>query len=240
MASTNKTQNYELSQYIGSDKPTYLGDYNSDMLKIDTQMKRNADNVASVGATATTASETANTAIANASSAQTSADNAQTSANTANNTATTALQKANANESAIGILNSMFNLNDITEYTGNQITVNNNSFTVTGTGNDFKLTVATNSNGSLAKIYGKLTGTASTNELVNISIQTNLRPKSNFTINPMGITRKTDSNQILGTFVIDIDTTGKLTIRAGGIGGYPVQLIALPIVIFVSDFGDTE
>ena len=36
MASTNKTQNLELSQYIGTDKPTYLGDYNSDMLKIDT------------------------------------------------------------------------------------------------------------------------------------------------------------------------------------------------------------
>lgn len=35
MASTNKTQNLELSQYIGTDKPTYLGDYNSDMAKID-------------------------------------------------------------------------------------------------------------------------------------------------------------------------------------------------------------
>lgn len=35
MASTNKTTNYELSQYIGSDKPTYLTDYNQDMSKID-------------------------------------------------------------------------------------------------------------------------------------------------------------------------------------------------------------
>lgn len=43
MASTNKTSNYELSQYVGSDKPTYLGDYNSDMLKIDAGMKANAD-----------------------------------------------------------------------------------------------------------------------------------------------------------------------------------------------------
>lgn len=44
MASTNKTTNYELSQYVGSDKPTYLGDYNGDMLKIDAGMKANADN----------------------------------------------------------------------------------------------------------------------------------------------------------------------------------------------------
>lgn len=43
MSSTNKTNNYDLSQYIGTDKPTYLGDYNGDMLKIDTQMKNNAN-----------------------------------------------------------------------------------------------------------------------------------------------------------------------------------------------------
>lgn len=43
MSSTNKTANYQLSQYIGTDKPTYLGDYNSDMSKIDAQMKANAD-----------------------------------------------------------------------------------------------------------------------------------------------------------------------------------------------------
>lgn len=41
MSSTNKTQYYDLSQYVGTDKPTYLGDYNGDMLKIDTQMKEN-------------------------------------------------------------------------------------------------------------------------------------------------------------------------------------------------------
>lgn len=43
MASTNKTTNYELSQYVANDKPTYLVDYNSDMHKIDTQMKANND-----------------------------------------------------------------------------------------------------------------------------------------------------------------------------------------------------
>lgn len=43
MASTNKTINYNLSQYTANDKPTYLSDYNSDMNKIDTQMKANND-----------------------------------------------------------------------------------------------------------------------------------------------------------------------------------------------------
>ena len=36
MSSTNKTTNYELSQFVGSDKPAWLADYNSDMSKIDT------------------------------------------------------------------------------------------------------------------------------------------------------------------------------------------------------------
>lgn len=35
MASTNKTQYFELSQYVSADKPTYLVDYNGDMSKID-------------------------------------------------------------------------------------------------------------------------------------------------------------------------------------------------------------
>lgn len=35
MSSTNKTANYNLSQFVGTDVPSYLGDYNSDMSKID-------------------------------------------------------------------------------------------------------------------------------------------------------------------------------------------------------------
>ena len=63
MSSTNKTPNYNLSQYVGTDKPTYLGDYNGDMLKIDTQMKENAD-------AATTAESSAGEALAKATQAQ--------------------------------------------------------------------------------------------------------------------------------------------------------------------------
>ena len=50
MASTNKTANYDLSQFVGTDRPTWLGDYNSDMAKIDAQMKQNADDIASAAA----------------------------------------------------------------------------------------------------------------------------------------------------------------------------------------------
>ena len=50
MTATNHTKNYNLSQFAGTDRPTWLGDYNGDMAKIDTQLKQNADDIASATA----------------------------------------------------------------------------------------------------------------------------------------------------------------------------------------------
>lgn len=50
MTATNHTNNYNLSQFVGTDRPTWLGDYNSDMARIDAQMKQNADDIASAAA----------------------------------------------------------------------------------------------------------------------------------------------------------------------------------------------
>lgn len=61
MSSTNKTTNYNLSQFIGSDKPAWLVDYNGDMSAIDTQMKANADAASAAQSTANTADSKADT-----------------------------------------------------------------------------------------------------------------------------------------------------------------------------------
>lgn len=50
MTATNHTENYNLSQFVGTDRPTWCGDYNSDMKKIDAQIKQNADDIASSAA----------------------------------------------------------------------------------------------------------------------------------------------------------------------------------------------
>ena len=50
MTATNHTENYKLSQFVGTDRPTWLVDYNGDMEKIDAQMKQNADDIASASA----------------------------------------------------------------------------------------------------------------------------------------------------------------------------------------------
>lgn len=120
MSSTNKTTNYKLSQYIGTDKPTYLGDYNSDMSKIDTQMKTNADAASSAATVAGTANENAEQAkqqvqtlndsvtanskdIASIKEKNTQQDSAISEAS---NTATSAMSKATQNEQNISQITS--------------------------------------------------------------------------------------------------------------------------------------
>lgn len=119
MSSTNKTTNYNLSQYIGTDKPTYLGDYNSDMLKIDSQLKANADSasnaVSAAGAAQAVAADASkNVQSLNDSVTANSADiaslknkNAQqdSSIQNASNKASSALSKANQNEQNITDIN---------------------------------------------------------------------------------------------------------------------------------------
>lgn len=111
MSSTNKTTNYKLSQYIGTDKPTYLGDYNGDMLKIDNQMKANADSASNAKSAAGTAQAVAEKAskdvqtlndsvTANSediASLKTKNSQQDVSIQNATNSASSALNKANQN-----------------------------------------------------------------------------------------------------------------------------------------------
>lgn len=119
MSSTNKTANYNLSQYIGTDKPTYLGDYNSDMLKIDTQLKANADSATNAASTAGAAQAVADksskdvktlndSVTANSEEiASLKTKNAQQDVSIQNaiNTANSASNKANQNEHNIADIN---------------------------------------------------------------------------------------------------------------------------------------
>lgn len=50
MTATKHTANYNLNQFVGTDRPTWLGDYNGDMAKIDAQLKKNSDDIASASA----------------------------------------------------------------------------------------------------------------------------------------------------------------------------------------------
>lgn len=110
MSSTNKTPNYNLPQFINTDVPSWLGDFNEAMSKIDTQMKSNdtkstsaSTNAENANSSATQALQTANTANTTANGANTNATNALSLATTANENANTAKQNS---ETALSTANS--------------------------------------------------------------------------------------------------------------------------------------
>lgn len=118
---TNSTQNYNLPQFIGSDKPTWLGDVNTAMSTIDTAIGTNASNISSLGTRVTStegvASQastdvaslrgTVNTLSDDVTTVTTTANNAQSTATSALNTANSANGKADSNATKIGDLTSL-------------------------------------------------------------------------------------------------------------------------------------
>lgn len=115
---TNSTENYDLPQFVGTDKPTWLGDFNTAMATIDTAVGTNASSITSLGTRVTSAegvanqassdvatlTSTVNTLSGNVQSVTTTANNAQSTATSALNTANSADGKANTNATNIGDL----------------------------------------------------------------------------------------------------------------------------------------
>ena len=95
MAHTNSTTNLGLPQFIGTDKPTWLGDINGAFSAIDTYAGTNDAAVAAVDAKADNAVADASSAVTTATAANNTAGTASTTATSANNLATQALTVAN-------------------------------------------------------------------------------------------------------------------------------------------------
>lgn len=81
MSSTNKTTTLKLSQFVGTDKPDWLTDYNEDMEKIDAFATTAESDIVAAQAASTQAKKVANSASSAANTASTSAANAVTVAN---------------------------------------------------------------------------------------------------------------------------------------------------------------
>ncbi len=262
-ASTNKTANYELPQFVGTDKPTWLGDFNGAMSAIDAGMATNASDIDSLESSVATASATAsqasqdvasltstvNTLSSNVSTATTTANNAQQTATSALNTANTANGKADTNTSDISSLStrvstcesniSLFNLNTFTTATLTKVSGN---FTIAS---GSQISVATNSDGSLAKVYGVITcNNVQTNGIVRIS--TPLRPETAITINGGLIRHTSDANaahpgRLIGSPSFTINTDGTIDITAAytNYAGETCRFVFINSLLFIKDFGDT-
>lgn len=256
---TNETTNYDLPQFIGTDKPTWLGDFNTAMSTIDTAIGTNASAITSLGTRVTSAegvasqassdvstlTSTVNTLSSNVTSATTTANNAQSTATSALSTANTADGKADTNASAISGLDTrvdtcednIANFN-LTDYHTN-VTVSRSTGTYTL--NQNTLNYATNSDGSLAKIYGQLNAQSVTAS-GNAVMQTTLRPESDITIIGGAISIEYTSAAALNTIKVrdyTIKTDGSIVIPVGAPSGGSARIIFINSLIYVKDFGDT-
>ena len=102
MSATNSTTTIGLSQYISTDKPTYLTDYNGDMLKIDNAIASDRDGIA-------TAQNKANTADGKADANKTSIDtlNAQINGNPSDPSDSGLAGKVNTIDGNVNTINSL-------------------------------------------------------------------------------------------------------------------------------------
>lgn len=248
MASTNHTTNYNLPQYVGGDKPTYLGDFNTAMAAIDTQMKLNADNAAQAIGDSASAVSVANTANTTANTANSKADANTSSINTitgttipaVQSTANSALLQANTNATAITGLDTRvetlenttsdlsteiqrFNLTNFRQIQVSDVTVYGGG-SCTGTA----LTLATNSDGSIFKLYG---GINFSGNCSYATIQSSLRPDSAYKVNTAGI----DNTFISRDFQVNTDGTITIYLETSG----TIRVKFFPCLYFNKSFGDT-
>lgn len=252
MSSTNKTSHYNLSQYVGTDKPTYLADYNSDMSNIDTGIygaKTIADtNTNSIGTLSSLTTDTKSNLVGAInevdSHADTNAGNISTNTtNIASNTSHIGVManlETTEKSNLVGAVNELkslienFNLSIFETPTNPASSVGSPTYT--------NLSVAKNTDGSLAKVYGAINiGNISNQAEVEITFTTSLRPETAITINSIVYARQYGYNTDIVGLMRDltIGTNGVVTINIPLYSTSTVcEVSIIPCLLFIKDFGD--
>lgn len=240
MASTNKTTHYELSQYVGSDKPTYLTDYNNDMSAIDTGIY----NAQTKADSAYTAAGEADTKAGNA---QTTANTAVTNAGTANtNIGTMANLNTTEKSNLVGAVNEVnnrLNFTSFKQYTGASADKTIDQGNIVG----MNMNIAKTYNGDYAKVYGQIILNTDTSYQTTSKVtllNTGLTIASEFTVVANGIIVKRLTNEDRVTYITRCDVTfktnGNIEIPSGLNleTGNEYNIIIHPSIIQLKSFGD--
>lgn len=268
MSSTNKTAFLELSQYVSGDKPTYSVDYNSDMYKIDAGAKAisdkataNENSIGDITTLTTTIKSDLVSAVNEVNASASKVGDLTTLNTTAKNTLVAAINEVYAEAIKVGDLTDLDTtaknnvVSAINEVKSNIDNFNLTTYNVipeanisvnTGTLSIKDITVAKNSDGSLAKIYGSVGGYVNGAGTYTITISnTGLSPTSGFTIKNAGMRRTHILDNNVNVYIpsgidISIDTNGdieiSLTVSASVID-YVIYL--WPCLYWITDFGDT-
>lgn len=255
-ASTNTTTYYNLSQYIATDKPTYLIDYNGDMAKIDTAIHNamskatnNETNIGTlsnlnttekgslvgainevntqVGTNTSNISQNSSDILANSTKIGTLADLITTYKVNVVGAINEVKTEANSNKANI----EKFNLSNFKTY--NSTNINSSNGTIGGG----SITVATNSDGSIGKIYSDIDVTPVTAGLVILTFASDLRPTSNINIGCCGFCRSRNTSQFNNCYMT-IDTSGLVTLQVNTTDTGVNNVVYFPCLYFMKDFGD--
>lgn len=286
MASTNKTTHYNLSQYIGTDKPTYLVDYNTDMSNIDAGIysakSESEVNTASIGTLASldTTAKTdlvsavnevntktnsignlsnltteANTNLVSAinevdSHADTNNQNIGTMVNLETTVKTSLVgainevnTKTGTNATKLNDFEQLFNLNTFKTYNNNDSDFSNKVDIVDVNVASCNINIATNNDGSLFKIYGRLRfQSLQTTGYIRLK-NTGINPTNSFNIYAGILTaNKTDSNYNVTSDVnvetLYINSDGSIDLKIVAPIGIYRQFTLVPCLYFAKDFGD--
>lgn len=257
MSSTNKTTYYELSQYIGADKPTYLGDYNADMGKIDAGIhtaKNTADtNTTNIGDLTSLTTEAKSTLVGAINEVDAHADtNAgdittlglSVSGNTTHIGDLTNLVTTNKSD-LVSAVNEIFNYLALTDNRAlsNPVVTDGSGNVMAGASVSANtIRVALNSAGTYGKIYGKITLTGVTGyprvKFINTGIN---GVTESFDINAGGIVLGNNAKSI--TIKIDPPASGETSASITlifGIWDGSVEGMLFPCLYYFTDFGDVE
>ena len=252
MSATQTTTNYGLPIFIETDKPAWLVDFNGAMRAIDTQMKVNADAIATkspiltfqdtntIDFTQTGSNITADVsndligqiqrslvkpAVPPANESLVSLKNDNTQGSLAIGTG---LQIANNALNAIDL--NIVNFEDSTTLTGDGVTVSSAN-----------MHLATNVSKTIGKIYGVFTVEKNTSgsEYVDIDTGFTIPNTSGSTITLTNGGLSNDINQYrMANPSIRITTTGQVFVRVMAYGNSSTYVRMFPCLYFFSNFGD--
>lgn len=242
MSATNHTANYNLPQFVGSDKPAWLGDVNPAMNAIDTAMHANAvkaqqgvDDAQTAQATAETAEQHAQDAITDAGTAQTTANQAIANIGTAN--------------AKIDALATKMQLTDF----------DTSEYQLNGTTSKFRLTLAQSEDGSVFKIYGvflirntsggtinPFSGHLNSSNRIKTGLYLKSAPSESFAILPIGLCFQQNANGFVDSiYEITgfVETDGEITLSfwsaTSQLNNNSKYVELTPCVYFNTNFGDT-
>lgn len=255
MSATNTTTNYNLPIFIGSDKPSWLADFNGAMNAIDAQMKVNADAIATKSPILTfndtseiDFTKSGNVITANlASGVSDKVGRALVTPIAAPAAEQLVAIDTNGSQSAIDIGTGLFNNSGVLTAVDLNLTDMGSVTPTTGLPSGISyvngtISYAFNSDRSIGKIYGSIQYKKTTSgDLNQGEFDTGIivpAPDSEYSIVPAGITLLAGSYHFAGV-TFKVKTNGHVYISTSYWANATIYIYIPPCIYFFKDFGDT-